>query len=138
QSTNITWVPEVLARGGLVLSSAPVDRVTIEGERATGVVGRFVHPSTRRKGTRFRVRAKKAVVVAASVTQSPVLLMRSGVSSRALGKNFRAHPGTGVFGVYDEPVDMNIGATQGWASTAFRDDPGLKLETLSIPLELVA
>lgn len=138
QSTNITWVPEVLARGNLILSSAPVDRVTIEGDRATGVVGRFVHPQTRRKGTRFRVRARKAVVVAASVTQSPVLLMRSGLSMRALGENFRAHPGTGVFGVYDEPVDMNIGATQGWASTTFREKPGLKLETLSIPLELVA
>ena len=54
-----------------------------------------------------------------------------------MGKFFRSHPGTGVFGVYDQPVDMNIGATQGWATTAFRSDPGLKLETLSIPMELV-
>ena len=49
-----------------------------------------------------------------------------------------AHPGTGVFGCYDEPVDMNVGATQGWASTAFRTEPGLKLETLAIPPELVS
>jgi choline dehydrogenase-like flavoprotein len=138
QSTNITYVPEVLARGGLVISSAPVDHVTFDGDRATGVVGRFVHPATRQKGTRFRVRAKKGVVIAASVTHSPVILMRSGVASSMLGAGFRSHPGTGVFGVYDEPVDMNVGATQGWASTSFRDDPGLKLETLSIPLELVA
>jgi choline dehydrogenase-like flavoprotein len=33
---------------------------------------------------------------------------------------------------------MNRGATQGWASIAFRTDPGLKLETLAIPPELVA
>jgi choline dehydrogenase-like flavoprotein len=33
---------------------------------------------------------------------------------------------------------MNIGATHGWASTAFRNQPGLKLETLSIPFEMVA
>jgi len=33
---------------------------------------------------------------------------------------------------------MNKGATQGWASTAYRDRPGFKLETLSIPPELVA
>ncbi|MCA2978831.1 MAG: hypothetical protein INH37_11135, partial [Myxococcaceae bacterium] len=77
-------------------------------------------------------------VVAASVTHSPVLLMRSGVKRRALGRFFRAHPGTGVFGVYDAPVDQNVGATQGWASTQYRERPGLKLETLSIPLELVA
>ncbi len=138
QSTNINYVPETLARGGLVVSSAPVDRILFERTRAIGVTGRFVHPTTRAQGTRFTVRAKRAVVVAASVTHSPVLLMRSGVRLPALGKYFRAHPGTGVFGCYDAPVDMNIGTTQGWASTAFRQSPGLKLETLAIPLELVA
>lgn len=138
QSTNVTYVPETLQRGGLVLSSAPVQRVLIEGSRAVGVTGRFVHPRTRRSGTRFTVRARRAVLVAASVTHSPVLLMRSGLRMPALGKFFRAHPGTGVFGCYDEPVDMNTGATQGWASTGFRVEPGLKLETLAIPLELVA
>ena len=138
QSTNVTLVPEVLARGGDVLSSAPVDRIVFEGRRAIGVRGHFDEPRTHRRGTSFFVRARKAVIVAASVTHSPVLLMRSGVRGPALGQFFRAHPGTGVFGVYDEPVDQNVGATQGWASTMFRDDPGLKLETLAIPLELVA
>ena len=64
--------------------------------------------------------------------------MRSGVKNRSLGMGFRAHPGTGVFGCYADPVDQNVGATQGWASTAFREKPGLKLETLAIPPELVA
>ena len=138
QSTNLNYVPEVLERGGHVVSAAPVERVKFEGRRAVAVEGRFSHPRERRPGRRFTVRARKAVVIAASATHSPVLLMRSGVKSRALGQEFRAHPGTGVFGVYDEPVDMNIGATQGWASTAFREEPGLKLETLSIPMEMVA
>lgn len=138
QSVNITFVPELMNRGGTLFSSAPVDRVTFEGDTATGVVGAFEHPVTKRKGARFAIHARHGVVVAASVTHSPVLLMRSGVKLPALGKYFRSHPGTGVFGVYDEPVDMNVGATQGWASTAFRDDPGLKLETLAIPPELVA
>ncbi len=138
QSTNLNFVPEVLARGGDVVSSAPVDRILFEGRRAAGVRGRFRHPATRRRGAPFVVRAKKAVLLGASVTRTPNLLARSGVKSPALGKFFRAHPGTGVFGCYDDPVDMNVGATQGWASTAFRVDPGLKLETLSIPPEMVA
>lgn len=138
QSTNVTYVPETLELGGLIVSSARVDRVTFDGRRATGVTGRFVHPRTRVEGTKFRIRAKRAVIVAASATWSPILLMRSGVRMQSLGKYFRAHPGTGVFGVYDEPVDMNVGATQGWASTGFRHEPGLKLETLAIPFELVA
>jgi choline dehydrogenase-like flavoprotein len=138
QSTNLNYVPEVLEKGGHVVSSAPVDRVRLDGRRAVGVEGRFSHPETRERGGRFAVRARKAVVIAASATHSPALLMRSGVKSKALGQFFRAHPGTGVFGVYDEPIDMNTGATQGWASTAFREEPGLKLETLSIPFEMVA
>jgi choline dehydrogenase-like flavoprotein len=138
QSTNLNYVPETRERGGVIVSCAPVDRVMTEGARAIGVTGRFLHPQTRVEGTRFRVRAKKAVVIAASVTHSPLILMRSGIRLPALGKFFRAHPGTGVFGCYDDPVDMNVGATQGWASTGFRKDPGLKLETLAIPPELVA
>jgi choline dehydrogenase-like flavoprotein len=138
QSTNINYVPETLERGGLVLSCAKVTRIEREGGRATGVTGRFVDPVTRREGPRFSVRARRAVLVAASATQTPILLAKSGFRSPALGTLFRAHPGTGIFGVYDDPVDQNIGATQGWASTAFRMDPGLKLETLAIPAEMVA
>jgi choline dehydrogenase-like flavoprotein len=138
QSTNLNFVPEVLARGGHVLSSAPVKRVVFEGRRAVGVMGRFRDPERALRGASFLVRARKAVVVAASATHSPALLERSGVRSKVLGKFFRAHPGSGVFGCYDEPVDMNQGATQGWGTTQFRDTPGLKLETLSIPFEMVA
>jgi choline dehydrogenase-like flavoprotein len=138
QSANLNFVPEVLARGGHVLSCAPVKRVQLEGRRAVGVQGRFRDPGRCLRGGKFSVRARRGVVVAASATHSPALLLRSGVRSRALGQGFRAHPGSGVFGCYDQPVDMNQGVTQGWATTKFRDTPGLKLETLSIPFEMVA
>jgi len=84
------------------------------------------------------VRARKAVIVAASATHSPALLQRSGVKLKAVGQYFRAHPGSGIIGCYRDPVNMSSGATQGWASSAFRENPGYKLETLSLPLELVA
>jgi choline dehydrogenase-like flavoprotein len=138
QSTNLNFVPEVLERGGHVLSCAPVKKVLFEGGRAAAVVGRFRDPVRMCRGAAFLVRARRGVVVAASATHTPALLQRSGVRSKALGKYFRAHPGSGVFGCYDQPVDMNQGVTQGWSTTRFRDDPGLKLETLSIPFEMVA
>ncbi len=136
QSLNVNYLPEVLALGGSIFSSAPVDRIRFERGRATGVIGRFVHPRTGTKGARFRVRARRGVIVAASVTHSPLLLRRSGLRSRAIGAGFRAHPGSGIFGFYDQNVDANIGVTQGWATTVFRDSPGFKLETLSIPMEM--
>jgi choline dehydrogenase-like flavoprotein len=138
QSTNLNYIPEVLERGGYVLSCAPAKSILFDGSRAIGVTGRFRDPQTRRFGARFTVRARRAVLVGASATQSPILLANSGIRNRALGTLFRAHPGTGAFGVYDQIVDQNVGATQGWASTAFRVDPGLKLETLSLPPEMVA
>jgi choline dehydrogenase-like flavoprotein len=138
RSLNRTFMPEVLALGGSVLSCAPARRVDLEGKRAVGVSGRFRHPQTRQRGADFSVRARKGVVVAASATHSPVLLMRSGIKNENLGKNFRAHPGTPLFGCYDDPVDMNTGATQGWGSLAFREKPGFKLETLSLPLDMLA
>lgn len=138
QSLNLNFVPETLRLGGAVLSCAPVDRVVFEGTRAVGVRGWFRHPRTRRWGAPFTVRARKGVLLAASVTRTAPLLRRSGVRHARLGHDFRAHPGTGLFGVYDDPVDMNVGATQGWASVAYREDPGFKLETLAIPPELVA
>ena len=138
QSLNLNFIPETVERGGTVVSCAPVHKLLLDGRRAVGVTGHFQHPRTRRWGARFTIRARKGVMMAASVLQSPVLLLRSGVRSKRLGYDFRAHPGTGLFGVYDDIVDMNKGATQGWASSAYREQPGFKLETLSIPPELVA
>lgn len=138
QSLNRNFIPEVLARGSSVVSCAPVGRIDFEGTRAVGVRGRFKHPQTRTGGASFVVRAKKGVLVAASVTRSPLLLRASGVKLPALGKGFRAHPGAPIFGCYDDPVDMNTGATQGWASIAYRDEPGFKLETLSLPLDMLS
>ena len=79
QSTNLNFVPEVLERGGIVLSSAPARRILLEGIRAVGVEGFFDHPETHQRGGAFRVRAKKGVLVAASATHTPVLLAKSGV-----------------------------------------------------------
>lgn len=137
-STNLNFVPEVLRRGGTVLSCAPVVKVRLDKRRAVGVQGVFRHPVTRARGASFVVRASKAVVVAASATHTPALLQRSRVRSRALGHYFRAHPGSAVFGLYDDVVDMNVGATQGWASTAFRSDRRMKLEVLSLPPGMAA
>lgn len=137
QSTNVNYIPEVMQRGGTVVSSAPVETIVFEGKKAIGVRGQFEHPQTHKRGVKYFVRARKAVIVAASATHSPALLLRSGVRTPAVGKFFRAHPGTGLFGIFDQIVDQNIGATQGWASTAFRQDPGIKLETLAIPPELI-
>ena len=138
QSLNLNYLPEVLRRGGSIVTCAPAERILFEGRRAVGVTGRFRHPQTRAKGATFTVRARKGVIVACSATRSPILLQKSGVRHPALGEHFRAHPGVGVIGIYPDKVRMDVGATQGWASIAYRESRGLKIETLSLPLELLS
>jgi len=137
QSLNVTFIPEVIKKGGTVVSCAPVHKVLFEKNKAVGVMGNFKHPLSKAKGAAFSIRAKKAVIVAASPTHGPALLQRSGVKHPALGQGFMSHPGGAVTAVYDHPVDMHVGSTQGWASMEYRESKNLKLETLSMPLETI-
>ncbi len=139
RTANFLWIPELQnERGGIVLSCAPVDRVLLENGQAVGVTGRWQHPQTRQKGATFTVRAKRGVLVAASATGSAPLLQRSGIRLPALGQGWRAHPGAGVVGVYPETMDMHKGASQAVASLQYRESIGIKMEHLSLPMELFA
>lgn len=139
QTANMLWMRELIAEhGGTVLSCAPVSKVTVAAGHATGAVGRFVEPLSRRCGSRFTVRASRGVVLAASATGTGPLLQRSGVRLPAIGKYFRGHPGAGVVGVYPHAMDPHTGPSQATASTHHRLDQGIKLESLSLPLELFA
>ena len=75
-----------------------------------------------RKGKRYRVRARKEVIVSSGVVGSPKLLMLSGIGPRhdleqlgipvvadlPVGQNMQSHVGTGeaVF-TLEEPVSFN-------------------------------
>jgi len=139
QSTDVTYVPDALARGATVLTSARVDEVLREGRRAVGVRGRIVAPFTGAPGPSFTVRAK-AVVLAAGCMATPLLLRRSGNlanGSGQVGRNLQFHPGVAVMGLFPEVVDPRFGATQGMQSRHFLRE-GFKLETLWAPPAVLA
>ncbi len=134
QSMDVSYVPAALADGARLRTHARADRVWIEGGRAVGVKGFVLDPHSRRPVGRFRVRAKN-VVVSAGVVHTPLILMRSGLR-RLVGRRFQAHPGAAVVGRFPEPVRMSFGATQGY-EVPLRDR-GFKLESLSLPPEMLA
>jgi choline dehydrogenase-like flavoprotein len=82
------------------------------------------------------LRARVAVVVAASTVQTPNVLRRSGVAHAELGRHFQVHPGLAVAGLFDRPIAMGFGATQGAESIHFRKSDRFKLETISLPPDL--
>ncbi len=132
QGMSVTYVPWSLARGARLYSSCRVERVVLAGNRAVAV--RAVAAS----GHVVEARARRGVLVAASTVQTPGLLRRSGVRSPALGRYFQAHPGLALGGLFDRPIEMAFGATQGCESIHFRKTDRFKLETISMPPELAA
>jgi choline dehydrogenase-like flavoprotein len=140
---NVSYVPWALALGARIFCSCRVDRVVVEDGRATGVLAHTTSDEgdeerEARPTRSLRLHARRGVLVAASTVQTPNILRRTGIRARALGEHFQCHPGYGVGGVFDSPVDMSFGATQGAECTHLRKSEGIKLETISMAPELAA
>jgi choline dehydrogenase-like flavoprotein len=139
QSMDISYVPAAIRRGARVYTSVQVQQVHGSGRRVTGVSGRVAAPFTGAPGPPFHVEAK-AVVLAAGVLATPILLQRSGNlgnGSRQVGENLQFHPGTSVLGIFPDLVEPVFGATQGYQCLQFLRD-GYKLETLWAPPGVMA
>ncbi len=134
QGMNITYVPWALRKGAGIFTSCRALHVDLRGDRASGVVCEAKADS----GDVHRVvlRARRAVVIAASTVQTPNILRRSGIRAKALGEHFQAHPGLALGGLFDRPIEMAFGATQGAESIHFRKTERFKLETISLPPDL--
>jgi choline dehydrogenase-like flavoprotein len=133
QSMDVSFIPRFTAAGGRLLAEHRATRVLHERGRALGV-----EIVTGTPPRRLRIEARRGVLLAASALQSPVLLMESGLGKAGpVGQFFACHPGASIASLYDTPVDMWKGATQGYEvdETLGR---GIKLETLSLPPELLA
>jgi choline dehydrogenase-like flavoprotein len=137
QGMSVTYVPWSLQRGARIFTSCAVEHVEIVGGRAVGVRARS------ESGHLVTVRARRAVLVAASTVQSPNILRRSGLRASALGRHFQAHPGLAIGGLFPSgpphqspPIQMAFGATQGAESTHYRLSDRFKLETISLPPDL--
>jgi choline dehydrogenase-like flavoprotein len=144
QGMNVSYVPWALALGARIYCSCRVDRVVVEGGRATGVLARTTAdplggtPHATHTARTVRLHARRGVLVAASTIQTPNVLRRSGLRARALGEHFQCHPGYGLGGVFDRPVEMTFGATQGAECTYLRKTERIKLETIAMAPELAA
>jgi choline dehydrogenase-like flavoprotein len=136
QSMLVTYLPYASERGAILFTSARVDKVIIDKDRAVGVTGYFHMPQYQRNIAPFTLRARKGIIIAASAIQTPLLLAKSSVRSPHLGEHFQAHPGVALAGIFDHKVNMWFGATQGYESDHHRSDR-FKIETLSMPPELM-
>ena len=124
------YLEEAAGSGARIVTGANVEKVTIEDGRATGVVARC--------GDKTLTVSARAVVVAAGAIETPALLLRSGLEGR-VGRGLRLHPGTPVWGVFDEDVRMWEGVQMARYSDEHRGwDDGYGPIWESVPLHPAA
>lgn len=131
QSVDLTLLADALEQGATVLSSTEVHTLLQERGRVVGVQARAAG------GSVVTVRARSAVVLAASAVQTPLLLLRNGISDGPVGHGFQGHPGVSMSGRFPEPVRAWEGATQGHEVIGLRQQ-GIKFETLGFGLDIFA
>lgn len=137
QSMLVTYVPQALARGARVFATCKAERIEVRSGRGHAVVARFREGRERRGW--LHLEARRAILVGASAVQTPVLLRNSGIGreSGLVGERFQCHPGSSVLGVFDEPVELWFGATQGYETTHWWAER-MKMETVGMGLDVGA
>lgn len=123
QSTLLSYIPLFEKAGGHIYTNCRVKKVVVKGGRALGVNGVFIHPLSKERGFKIRVRSPVTVICGGAV-QTPALLLRSGIrdDGRQLGKNLMVHPNVKVLAVFDEEVRGWQGVIQGYQVTQFFDE----------------
>ncbi len=103
-STDVTYIPAAVAAGAEVRDDAYVTRLE------TGADGRIIGVVYRRDGVDHR-QACRHVFLCAGAIESPRLLLLNGLSNSSgqVGRNFMAHTGVQLWGVFDEEVRPNKG-----------------------------
>jgi len=129
-SMDRSYLPEACEHGARILASTRIEHIETRAKRARAVTG------TAASGAAVRLRARHAVVLAASAVQTPVLLWRSGIRHGPVGEHFQCHPGVSMAGRFAKPVRLWTGATQGHEVTGLRHE-GLKFEALGYDMALV-
>jgi choline dehydrogenase-like flavoprotein len=116
-SVDLSFLPDASAHGARILADALVEEVDIAGGRARGVRGRFLD-ETGEPRVPFEVRAK-VVVVSCGAMHTPVLLRKSGLDSKHIGRHLTLHPAIRVGALFDEEVKGWDGALQSVYSDHF-------------------
>ncbi len=135
QSMDVSYVPRAIRSGARLRDLARARRVIVKKGRAVGVQGENLERGTGRVLGKFRVIARKGVIVAAGAVHTPVILRKSGVRG-LVGSHFQAHPGLAVVGRFEKPVSLGFGAAQGY-EVPMRSRR-YKLESLALPPEMLA
>ncbi len=116
------WLVDAKEEGAEFVEGCDVREITFEGKKAMGVKG--VWTSKDRSFTREVVIKASRVIVSCGTLNSPLLLMRSGITNAQLGRNLHLHPTAFVGAVFDEETRPWEGGILTAAVTSLEDQDG--------------
>jgi choline dehydrogenase-like flavoprotein len=136
-SVDISYLPDAFAHGARLYSDALVEKIDITGGVARGVRGRFLDGETGEPRVAFEFRAK-LVVVACGSMHTPVLLRRSGVDHKDVGRHLTMHPAFRVGALFDQEIAGWDGALQSVYSDHFLASDGFTLVGVYSPVNILS
>ncbi len=97
-SVDVTWIPLAVQNGAEIRPECFVTRIETKDGKVTGVI-------YTENGVEKRQKCKNLFLCAGAI-ETPRLLLLNGLcnGSGQVGKNFMAHPGMQVWGVFDEEL----------------------------------
>lgn len=138
-SVDLTYLPKAMSAGARVYSDCLVEEIVSLGGRVRGVrgtvLGEGVGKDQERRASLY-VRADTVVLSAGSI-HSPLLLLRSGFRSEALGRHLTLHPSFRIVARFEEELKGWKGALQSVYSDHFEDE-GITLTGLFVPPSVLA
>ncbi len=132
QSMDVSYIPDALAAGAMLLSRCRAEKILIEQGRAVGITA-TVLDQNEGSPAEITVRAK-IVVLAAGTVYSPYLLLKQNIcnSSGQVGQNLHIHPCASSIAELEQRLDNPKGIPQCSFVDEFKDD-GVMLEGGTIP-----
>ncbi|MBV9790146.1 MAG: GMC family oxidoreductase N-terminal domain-containing protein [Chloroflexi bacterium] len=129
QSAAVTYLADAQQGDTAIVARCRAERVILSNGRVTGVEASATDATGRAHAVTVRA---PIVVVAAGAIHSPLLLLRSGLTLPAIGRNLFLHPTTAVSGTYKEPIELWSGPPQTILCNEFAElssGYGFRLET---------
>lgn len=135
QSVDVSFLPQAVSNGAIVVSDARVSSVMMNGDRAVGVRGKLIDENSREVGG-LAVHAKR-VILACGAAHTPLVLWATGIRNNQIGRNLTLHPAFRVIARFDEEVRGWDGALQSAFCDTFEED-GITLISVFVPPFAVA
>jgi len=122
QSVDIAVLPRAHRAGARIHV-----RCQVQSVQDSGLVEGYLNPEGGRDdggGPGFVVRASRAVVLAGGALNTPRILFRSGLATKAdeIGRGLHIHPVFSILGFFEDRPIVSRGSTQGHYIDEFSDD----------------